>query len=227
MALSNIVTTVQNRTGDTNISEADVTSWVNEALLFISNRYDWPWTLSAYETDTTTAGTYEYALQSDFKKMYSLRVGDAASTELTADEYSFLGYMEKNIAENETTDGTLYYYINPTNNKYGLIPTPDTTGYKVYYKYYATPTTISAVSATPDIPTRYNEALVNYALARYWEQNDEFDKVVLYDTKVENTIDIMYRDLIQSVGQQSRIKDVRELNSLQNPQRTNSIMLGK
>ena len=219
MTLSEIVTAVKARSGDSNLSEATITGWVNNALRLISNRADWPFYLKAYSTDTTTSGTAETALQADFRKMFSLRVG--GTTEDAGDEYLFVGFMDRNVAINQLSDEINRYYINPTTSKYGLIPTPTTTGTKIWQNYYRTPATISAVSATPDLPTAYHDTLVDFSLARYWEEEDEPDKNVLYLTMVENGIELMRNEMFKSVGQLSRMRDIRELNILDHPQQVN------
>ena len=101
------------------------------------------------------------------------------------------------------------------------------TGDKVYQKYYRYPATVSAVSATPEIPANYHDIYVDFGLARYFEQEDELDKTVLYETKVENHIENMKTEFIKSIAQLGRMRDVRELNSLEHPQAINSISIGR
>ena len=216
MILSQIVTDVQNRSGDSTITETKITGWVNNATRLIGNRADWPFYLTADATDATVAGTADAALQTDFRKMFSVRVGGA--TEPAGDEYLFVGYMEKNIAINQLSNAVNAYYIDPTTSKYGLIPTPTTTGDTVWQKYYRNPDTVSCVSATPDLPTQYHDALVDFSLARYWEEEDELDKTVLYETMVENSIETMKNEMLKSVGQLTRMRDVRELDVQDHPQ---------
>jgi len=227
MIVSELVTEIRNRSGDANITETSVTGWTNTATRLVSTRTDWPFLLMTDDTDTTTSGTVEYTLPTDFRKMFSFRVGSSTSTEPEADEYSFIGYMEKNKAVNSISDSIAGYYINPTNSKYGIVPEPTTTGDKVYQKYYKHPTTVSAVSATPELPTTYHDIYLDFGLARYWEQEDELDKTVLYETKVENGIEAMKTEFVKSIGQLSRMRDVRELNTLNHPQGLNSVMTGR
>lgn len=230
MTLSSIISEIQNRVGGstTDPSESQVTTWVNLGVKNIANRTDWPWTLTTYDTNTTTAGTQEYALQSDFKKMFSVRVGGASSTETDASELTFLGYINKNIPYSDWSSSTAAYYINPTNSKYGLIPTPAVTGDKIYQKYYKIPADISAVSASPLVPSEYHETLIDYSLANYWESRDELDKSVYYFTKFENGVEQMKNDLLsKSIGYLSRMRDIREIIGTEQPQQPNSIELGK
>ena len=227
MTLAQIISEVQSRVGGstTDPTEAQVTTWVNLGNDHISNRSDWYWLKETLDTGTTTSGTAEYTLPTDFKRMLSVRVGSAASTETSADDYSYVNYADKNLFyDGLASMGDVgYYYINEADAKYGLIPTPATSGYKIYLKYWKTPDTVSAVSATPTLPVRYHEALVDFALANYWEQNDEMDKAVFYNTKLENWIERMRTETVnRSSGELSRIRDIRETMRI-----TNNSILGK
>jgi len=224
MTLAEIILSIQTRSGDSNITEATITGWVNTALRLIANRDDWSWLMKVDEDDVTVANQQEYALPTDLKKMYSLRVGDTTSTETTATQYSFLGYGEKNMAINNDVDHC--YYINPASSKYGLIPTPAAANYKVFQKYFGYPTTVSCVSATPDMPTQYHDMLVDFGLARYFEQEDEMDKTVLYETKLENAIEKMKTDF-PATGYLGRMRDIRELAADNNYQQYNIVGLGR
>ena len=216
MTLAEIVTDIHSRSGDDTITEAKITGWVNNGVRLIGNRADWPFYLTTDDTDTTTSGTAEITLPTDFRKMFSLRIG--GTTEPNGDEYTFVGYMEKNVAINQLSDSVDAYYINPTNSKYGIIPTPTTTGTKIWQKYYQIPDTVSAVSATPDLPTQYHDSLSDFGLARYWEEEDELDKTNFFETKFENGIETMRNEMLKSVGQLNRMRDIRELNIKDHPQ---------
>jgi len=219
MNLSSIISEVQNRAGDSGLAESQVTTWVNNFIKELATRKDWPWALTTYDTDTTTADTQEYSVQSDFRKMFGLRTGDATSTETNSDDLSFIGYIDKNVAIENGIEG---YYINKTNGTYGIVPNPPTSGYKVYQKYYKIPASMSAVSATPEIPESYHTMLINNSLEMYWEQEDEFDKTLYYNTKVENDIERMNNEFVISTGDLRRIKDYRELIGTQTPQTLNT-----
>ena len=224
MDLETLRNEILTRTDDSSLDDTKMDRWINQGIKQWANRADWPYMITIYNTDTTTASTAEYSLQSDFKKMLSLRVGSsAAATETSADEYSYVDYEAKNV---DTTGN--YFYLNPTNDKYGLIPTPSTTGLPIFQKYYQVPDDLTATTSEPPFPENYHELCVFFALKKYWETSDEFQKVLFYDTEYENTIERMKADLlVRATGDLPRMKDIREFADLEHPQKLNSVQLGK
>lgn len=214
---------VQSRAADTSLTSTSIDLWLNLGIKQISRRADWPWNTSTKSTDTTTNGTAEIALPTDFLRMQSVRLGaGTTATEPNATECSFVDYKQKNVF----TQGP-YYYINPTNAKYGLIPTPTTTGLPVYLRYYNIPSDVSDTNTTIPIPEPYHESLIFCALKKYWEATDDFEKALYYNAEFENIIERMKLDLLSpSTGKLSRMKDIRELVGRQDPQAPNVVSLG-
>lgn len=224
MDLTTLRNEIQIRADDTSLTDAKTDRWVNQGIKQWANRADWPSLVTTYELDTTVASTVEYSLEDDFKKMIGMRVGaSAGETELDATEYSFINYKNKNVSSTGP-----WYYLNPSNAKYGLVPTPTTTGLPIYYKYYKIPADLTTGTEEPPFPENYHELVVFFALKKYWESNDEFDKVLFYDAEYENTIERMKSDLlVRATGQLDRMKDVRELVGTDQPQKINAINIGK
>lgn len=224
MTLSQIRLEVQNRAGDDTLSSSSIDLWVNLGIKQWAARGDWPSIIDIDSTQTTTASTIEYDLPSDFKKMISVRIeASASSGETDATEYSFVRYMNKNV---DTTGN--YYYLNPTNSKVGIIPTPQTTGLTIFQKYFHIPADIAAGTESPPFPENYHELVVFFALKKYFEQNDELEKSVYYHREFENMIEQMKIDLtIRSSGQLARMRDIRELTVDNQGQMINSVELGQ
>ena len=152
--------------------------------------------------------------------MLSVRVG---SSELLGNEYTFIDYDDKN-----KSDQGSWYYLNPDGATIGLIPTP-TSVETIYLKYYGVPDDITSAlpTAVPPFPENYHELVVFFALKKYWEVNDDFEKSRYYDVEFEEMIDKMKLDLkVRATGDLKRIKDIRELGGLNDPQGINSINLG-
>ena len=223
MILGQIRQETKDRAGDSSLSLTSIDLWVNLAIKQISERRDWLWNLTTKSTDTTTVDVAETSLPSDFKKMLGLRVGESAgTTEVDATDYSFVDYKSKNVS----TAGN-YYYLNPTNSKYGIIPTPNATGLPVYLKYWKIPVDISVSTDVPPFPENYHEAVVFFALKKYWESADDFSKSLYYNAEFENMVERMEKDNLRSTGHLTRVKDVRELVGIEHPQRLNSVELGR
>ena len=106
--------------------------------------------------------------------------------------------------------GAVGYYLNPSNDYYGILPTPDAT-FPIYLKYYKIPTILSADTDEPPFPDNYHELVIYFALKKYWEISDDFGKASYYDREFENMIDQMKNDLMnRAVGSRPRMTDIRE-----------------
>ena len=224
MNLQTIRSEIQNRADDSSIGSTELDRWVNLGIKQWASRTDWPSLVEVDSSTTTTASTAEYSLPTDFKKMLSVRVSDAAGgTEVNSTEFSYVPYKLKNMS----TAGN-WYYLNPDDAKVGLIPTPATSGLTIYMKYYEIPADLTLTSDEPPFPESYHELCVFFALKKYWEKNDDFGKASYYDAEFENAIDQMKTDLlVRATGQLDRMKDVRELMGDDQPQQRNAINLGR
>jgi len=217
--LTTLRTEIQERAADSSLTSTVMDRWINMAIKQWATRADWPSNTEQDSTIPTVAGTVEYSLPSDFKKMISVRVG---SSEVDGDEFTFIEYKDKNIS----TQG-MWYYLNPDDATVGLIPTPASVE-TVYLKYYEIPADLTVVTEEPPFPANYHELVIFFALKKYWEVNDDFEKSRYYDVEFEEMIDKMKLDLkVRATGQLKRIKDIRELNSLNNPQGINAINTGQ
>lgn len=205
MTLSEIRTEVMSRAGDNSLTSTQIDRWVNLAINQAASRGSFAWNIATKSTDTTTNGTREYALPSDFKRMISVKIGTASgTTEPNATELGFVRYEDKDTGETG-------FYLNPSNDYYGILPTPSTTGLPIYLKYYQIPTALSATTDEPPFPTNYHELVIYFALKKYWEVSDDFGKAVYYDREFENMIDQMKTDLMnRAVGSRPRMMDIRE-----------------
>lgn len=206
MQLSEIRTEIQARAQDTSLSSSQIDRWVNLAIYQAAARGAFPFSLTTKETDTTTASTTEYTLPTDFKRMLSVKIGDTSSgTEPDAVELGYVRYEDKDV------DGLTGYYLNPTNTKYGILPTPATSSLPIFLKYYKLPAELSATTDEPPFPQNYHELVIFFALKKYWEISDDFGKAVYYDREFENMLDFMKADLMnRAVGSLPRVADIRE-----------------
>ena len=220
MILSEIWQEIRTRANDSSVTTEQMNTWINMAIKQATTRTDFPWATTEYSTDVTVASQVEYTLQTDFKKMISIRVGEASTTtELESTEYSYVDYKSKNVS----TTGN-FYYLNPATAKFGLIPTPTTAGLPIYLKYFAIPDSITTDSEKPPFPESYHELVIFFALKKYFEVNDDGQKALYYNAEFENMIELMKNDLlVRSTGQLSRMKDVRELVGTEQPQKFNGI----
>ena len=222
MTLQQIRQDFWNRSNDTSFSSSQIDLWVNLGIKQWAARADWP-SLVTTATLTTTANIAEITLPTDLKRLIGARLGTiSTTTEPESTELSFVNYNNKNV--DFSGPG---YYLNPSNDTIGLIPTPLTSGLPVYIKYFQIPADISALTDVPPFPENYHELVTFFALSRYWEGADEFDKKVHYSIEFENMIERMKMDLLKtSIGQLGRMRDIRELANDQQPQVINAVEQG-
>jgi hypothetical protein len=150
--------------------QTSVADFINKAQRdIINSEVEWPFTVVS-QSFTTTAGTAEYARESDAKTVDfdSFTVQESASK--TLKYISFEEYLEtRNEADTNPDTGSRavpeYVYETP-DIKIGLSPVPDESTYTVRYYYYQTNTDMATNTDTPTIPERFHDVIVNRA--RYY-----------------------------------------------------------
>ena len=170
--------------------QTSVADFVNKAQRdIINSEVEWPFTVVS-QSFTTTAGTAEYARESDAKTVDfdSFTVQESASTaEKTLKYISFEEYLEKrNEADTNPDTGSRalpdYVYETP-DTKIGLSPVPDESTYTVRYYYYQTNSDMAANTDTPTIPERFHDVIVNRAryYAHMLRSDVQFSQLALRD----------------------------------------------
>jgi hypothetical protein len=170
--------------------QSSVADFINKAQRdIINSEVEWPFTVVS-QSFTTTAGTAEYARESDAKTVDfdSFTVQESASTaERTLKYISFEEYLEtRNEADTNPDTGSRavpdYVYETP-DTKIGLSPVPDESTYTVRYYYYQTNTDMAANADTPTIPERFHDVIVNRAryYAHMLRSDVQFSQLALRD----------------------------------------------
>ena len=170
--------------------QTSVADFINKAQRdIINSEVEWPFTVVS-QSFTTTAGTAEYARESDAKTVDfdSFTVQESASTaEKTLKYISFEEYLEtRNEADTNPDTGSRavpeYVYETP-DTKIGLSPVPDESTYTVRYYYYQTNTDMATNTDTPTIPERFHDVIVNRAryYAHMLRSDVQFSQLALRD----------------------------------------------
>lgn len=170
--------------------QTSVADFINKAQRdIINSEVEWPFTVVS-QSFTTTAGTAEYARESDAKTVDfdSFTVQESASTaEKTLKYISFEEYLEtRNEADTNPDTGSRavpeYVYETP-DTKIGLSPVPDESTYTVRYYYYQTNTDMASNTDTPTIPERFHDVIVNRAryYAHMLRSDVQFSQLALRD----------------------------------------------
>ena len=162
---------------------------------------EWPF-LHTDGTITTVAGTAEYSLVTGYK---SIDVDTAylieASTDIKIIPYipynQFTNQFRERDLDPTTTDNRAkpeYFYLTQ-DDKLGLTPVPDKE-YTFYYEYWSTHTDLSATTDEPDIPARYQDAIV--ARSEYYvnQLRSNIDAASMKHKEYEKKIERMRIDLI-------------------------------
>jgi hypothetical protein len=170
--------------------QTSVADFINKAQRdIINSEVEWPFTVVS-QSFTTTAGTAEYARESDAKTVDfdSFTVQESASTaERTLKYISFEEYLEtRNEADTNPDTGSRavpdYVYETP-DSKIGLSPVPDESTYTVRYYYYQTNSDMAANTDTPTVPERFHDVIVNRAryYAHMLRSDVQFSQLALRD----------------------------------------------
>lgn len=170
--------------------QSSIADFINKAQRdIINSEVEWPFTIVS-QSFTTTAGTAEYARESDAKTVDfdSFTVQKSASTaERTLKYISFDEYLEKRNEADTNPDTSSravpdYVYSTP-DNKIGLSPVPDESTYTVRYYYYQTNSDMAANTDVPTIPERFHDVIVNRAryYAHMLRSDVQFSQLALRD----------------------------------------------
>lgn len=165
MLVSDITRKVQRLFGDSSafivFDQQDIYDWVNEAMLLITRK-----THCLTAKNSAAASTYPATLPADW--IITKRVTyDTPEVPLKMMNIEDLDAYGINPAE---VDYPEFYYI--FNGKLNLFYTPGGTK-QVHHYYVKTPTAVSAVGNTPEVPVSYHEDLVRFCLMRAHERNQD------------------------------------------------------
>ena len=180
------ITTVSSTRG----IQTSVKDFINKSQRdIINSEIEWPFTVVS-QSFTTTAGTAEYARESNAKTVNydSFTVQESASTAEKKLRYlSFNEYLDRrNEADTNPDTGSRavpeFIYKTP-DQKLGLSPVPDESTYTVRYYYYKTVSDMTANTDTPTIPERFHDVIVNRS--RYYthmlRSDVQFSQLALRD----------------------------------------------
>lgn len=135
------------------VSRRDALSWFNEGYSRMRNRLNMTnteYSASELGTITTTSGTYEYDLPTDFYQLISISSGLDTTSPGASGNYDkdALDYISLREAFTYKGSDTVYYI---RGKKIGFLPTPDeTTTY--HYMYLTTADKLTSNSESVDLP---------------------------------------------------------------------------
>lgn len=167
--LVNLRDDVETRLGDTTNTiwaEAELTSYIKEGYdeLCLTTEMLWKRSTTAI---TDVAGTATYALPSDFYKMERATWRNRKMEPWTARE------ARQKSPYYQTTRGTVYAYVMEMDGlqTIRLVMVPATSGSNTVIEYFRRGADLAADGTALDIPDRYTDYVVWYALARALERD--------------------------------------------------------
>ena len=138
---------------------------LSQAMSEWNMKRDWNWTLTTNADITTVAGTSEYVLATNVKKMYDARLSGNKR------ELSYIDEREwRNARWDQTTTGTPMFYTEvfmgtPLTTYIKLGPIPNSSGETVIVRYFRKIAAPTADVDTLDIPAVYENGLIFLAKA--------------------------------------------------------------
>lgn len=141
-----------------NAGEQRLKRWVNLAYTEVCEQDDWPF------LRTTTTGTAPLSV-TDLGSIANIR-NSTLDTEM---EYRDERDLIDLFGDLTTTGDARFYYLTDEDT-IAVYPADTTSTLKV--TYFKVPTELSADSDTPLLPSRYHMAIVEYAVAHAYKDND-------------------------------------------------------
>lgn len=181
MTLTQLLTECVRRTktsGD-DIATTDFQVNLNEGIKIIASKRDWPELFREATLSLTAAdGDISYALSSDVKKVYQMRIISPDSYIKGLDFWKNFYYWEyePTKANKGTSTPGAWYFTAPTTNTNGSstfnvsFDEKPQQSYTVKYSYKVKTPTISSLSSVPFFDEDYHSILIDYALWKYAER---------------------------------------------------------
>lgn len=142
----------------------DANRAINHAIKFVASQAPWELlgTLRGYTTGTTTSGTAEVALPTDYFQIRKVKYSNDGTTFYWAEQYTIdqIDVVEKNIFHDGAAANPKWWLGGTTSGAYlTLDPTPAATGSYVYFYYVKLASTLSNDSDTSPL-----NSLLDYAV---------------------------------------------------------------
>ena len=219
MTLNEMLTDLNRRIGsEPEVENADMTVWLNQALLTFCNSSDYHW-LQKLKTGSTVSGQERYTIPSDCKRMIEVKID--------GDRYQYVRFEQRDMY---STSQKTYSILN---NEIYVNPIPDTTdsnNISMAYVRRASKMTEGTDSpsdtAIAGLPEVYHEALVIYAFGiynGYDEEHGEQESLMGSATNPKTGTFNWYikeaikEELLRKKGQRGRMLSTKEYYGYNHP----------
>lgn len=154
-------------------------------------------------TRTLSAGTAAYTLPSDFQKMYSV-VNVPRNMKLT-----YLPEGQVEMAAPSAGSGVPTIYTIYPDGTIRYTPTPGSSE-DITLRYELSLGTVSALSSTPPLPTKYNELYCLYGEMKGLRRQQRYDQADRIEEKYEILKQKMIADLLKQTSEPYGVRSIRE-----------------
>lgn len=153
----------------TEVPDATLTRFLNEAQRFIGGRYPFNET-RCVKTFDTVAGTARYTVPTNLLSLFRLW-DDTNKKKIQKRGVRFLATARKNVP-----DGKPLYYVR-TKDWFQLIPTPDAI-YTLNIYYFQDTTDLAADGDVPVLPAGWHDGIVVKARHLYYDERGDIGKAI-------------------------------------------------
>ena len=171
------------------IADADVTIFLNEGQRRLAGALDWPWLKAVDDTLTIASPATASFLPADFARARALVIEDE-DTKLA--EISDQEAWERWGDDIPTGSARVWWLSSTSAPNLNIAPSPSgTTNLKLYY--WKAPTDLSAGGDTPVFASQFHGVLVDWALHRVWQREEDYTKAGRHEEWYNRTLNDMAR----------------------------------
>lgn len=169
------------------ISDAKMIKWVNEANDKVCSAFDWPFLKDSDDTIQTGSGTGIADMPADFARL---------RTVLLKDKTTKLAEISDNEAwerwGDDYPDGTpsVFWFTDEDTIQIAPIESGQT---DLTVHYWKTPTALTAVGNTPVFDDRFHLVLADWVLYRVYEREEDYQKAQRHEVAFNRGINDMAR----------------------------------
>lgn len=176
----------QTLTETTDFSAAKLNVLINEGIREIAKRFAWPF-LEASATITTVADTQSYAMPADWRRTQAITEDDMTNR---LDRITFDEASEMYGGNTPTGTPARKFYI--YQEKIWLVPIPSEVNAYTHH-YLKEITLLTDDTDEPEFASDYHYTPAFWAIARVWEQEEEFGKMDAQEARFDRAVEMMAR----------------------------------
>lgn len=192
--LSDIVTKVQQRIRDTGYSSGEITNYINDTQNDVFNEYRLPF-METSQPYTLTVNVSDITNGSGLPANYVQGIDLFLTTTGREKKLTWrdIRYIDDNYPDPDDTSAhpanvpSEWYYYAETARVY---PVPNA-AYTVTLRYYKKPTILDSDADVPDIPSEFEELLVEGAAYRVLQVKDNYDQAGIHKNKYDEILQKM------------------------------------